>query len=115
MAGNSSRQDSHQVAQKLRNTTFPRKSLSELFLPSLFASVKSRATGRFFPPSRLGMVEKLMALPAARPGSGASSDKTIADRTPRKARVAAGHRRRDSVRNAARRVRPKLHITGPVF
>ena len=43
MAGISSRHDSHHVAQKLRNTTLPRKSLSETFLPPGSSSVKSGA------------------------------------------------------------------------
>src|SRR5262245_62131360 len=78
MDGISSRHDSHQVAQKFRNTTLPRKSLSETFLPPGLRSVKSGASGRSFISCSFGMA--LKSGDAAPAGSGAAPKTKAASR-----------------------------------
>src|SRR5687767_8598787 len=58
MAGNSSRQYSHQVAQKARNTTLPRKSLMDTFFPAGSGRVKSGAGGRSLTSTSFGIALK---------------------------------------------------------
>src|SRR5215472_7130397 len=60
MAGISSRQGSHQVAQKLRNMVFPRKSLREIFFPSESVRVKSGVGAASFMSCRIGIALKLI-------------------------------------------------------
>src|SRR5262245_49861427 len=78
MDGISSRHDSHQVAQKFRNTTLPRKSLSEIFLPLGLRSVKSGASRRSFISWSLGTA--LKSADAASPRSGAALKTKAASR-----------------------------------
>src|SRR5215475_6357133 len=59
MAGISSRQGSHQVAQKLRNRVFPLKSLREIFFPSGSVRVKSGVGAASFMGCRIGIALKL--------------------------------------------------------
>src|SRR5687768_13708210 len=58
MPGISSRQNSHHVAQKFRNTTLPRKSFSAIFFPSGRTSSKSGASGRSFISCNFGTAPK---------------------------------------------------------
>src|SRR5262245_57333634 len=60
IAGISSRHGSHQVAQKLRNMVFPRKSLREIFFPSESVRVKSGVGAASFMGCRIGIALKLI-------------------------------------------------------
>src|SRR5262249_52727163 len=59
MAGISSRQGSHHVAQKLRNMVFPLKSFREIFFPSGSVRVKSGVGVASFMGCRIGIALKL--------------------------------------------------------
>src|ERR1051325_459550 len=60
MAGISSRQGTHQVAQKLRKTVFPRKFFSETFFPSGLSTEKSGVGPTSLIGWSVGMTLKLM-------------------------------------------------------
>src|SRR5262245_43332882 len=96
MAGISSRQGSHHVAQKLRNMVFPRKSFREIFFPSGSVRVKSGVGAGSFMGCRIGIALKLTfdwahagAVPSARnirnqPESARTMKKTLPNRPARR-------------------------------